>query len=257
MGLAGNAQERNRMTQHPAPPDLGPELVASLRLSKQALLALGPLGTVHQTGGGYVGDRFDLGPAATELPVPEEPRVETFMVDEAGRCTPTGTDEGLIAALQDPAERLARAIIEAMAHHGVKLADIGYLSASLTAAEQVTTTPHVDDDQFIAGDGVGMVAIAATAAGPRIATAPVTISGAHGETRPGLPLELDEATLARFDDGSWPAQQAEGSRIVVFPQFGQVHSGPPPGPTSPAEGAEPGNGARALLVYRVATIPVG
>jgi hypothetical protein len=67
-------------------------------------------------------------------------------------------------------------------------------------------------------------------------------------------LEFDDEVLAEFGRGRLSSQRAKAERIVVFPQFGQLHAGPA---IDPAEVGTDRPPFRTLLVLRARTIPGG
>jgi hypothetical protein len=117
-----------------------------------------------------------------------------------------------------------------------------YVTASATPLTEITTTAHVDDGGIEPAQAVGLVAIAASHAGPRLARGQL----ACGPIRPPAPLAIDPAAIEAFERGAGPSQSTPADRIVLFPRFGQLHAGPiltdpPPG------------GVRNLLVLRAGT----
>lgn len=229
-----------------APEDLGQDFAAYLRMSKAELLGSTTEGTIRQTGGAYLGVMEPVPAVPATLSDIAEPRIETFVVDHSGACTPTGTDEELIAHVHGPAQAIAARTLAAMADFGVELEPTGYLSASVTPSSQVATTPHFDDDQYQPDAGVSLVVIAADLCGTRVANEPI----AHLPARPNLPLEIDDSLIERFDDGLLAIHQAEADRILAFPQFGQLHAGS----AVPADLLEL-NPVRTLFVLRFGTVP--
>ncbi len=242
---------------------MGEQLARVLRGRKSDLVTTvevdgQPSNAIRQTGGAYLDGRFKLPPIDWELPG-SEPLIETFVVEPDGTCSGTGGDQRLIDAWLPSVEQLSRRVFEAMAEADVRLESPAYLTASLTSPDQVTNTPHFDDDQYGADDGVGFVAIAGSGRGPRMAIDPVRCE----PVRTGLPLAVDSAVFDGFADGRSAAQQAEPDRIVVFPQFGQLHSGPSmtgyQPETDEPETQEPETGEigslRRLLVFRAQTVP--
>ncbi len=227
------------------PPPFDSSYATHLRLSKLELFERTEANTICQTGGAYVGDPIavpDLSDRFSEL---EEPIIETFLVSEDGSCAPTGNNDQLIDSTAPLAHRMAAATLEALTGAGVRLSGPGYLTASVSPLSHVANEAHFDDDQFDPDSGVGAVAILADCNGPRIAVEPVSITPG----RPGLPLDCADATIAAFGSGSAGIQQADPHRIIVFPQFGQLHAGPTP---SSLEGQRP---VRTLLVFRMTTVP--
>ena len=234
------------MTQ-PSTPSL-PELAEVLAVDQGALLdsSAGP-GLLPQTGAVVL-------PEAFPVPVPEpddpvhpgsgSPVIETFVVEADGRCRPTGPVEAIGRWWQATAQALVDRVHAALAGHRVGLEYPAYLTASATALDEVTTTPHVDDGGIDPARGVGLVAIAASHAGPRLALGPL----AHRPVRPPAPLAIEPDAVEAFATGFGPSQSTPADRIVLFPRFGQLHAGPmlddlPPG------------GVRNLLVLRAGTRP--
>jgi len=225
------------------PAVLSSEFAQDLKLTKQQWFATSPEGQIRQSGGAYIG-------AALNVPVGDvkyisanaEAKIETFLVDSEGVCTPTGTNQTLIELFLPAATEMAGRVLTALGELGVTITSSAYLTASVTPQSTVTTTPHFDDDQYLANDGVGMVAIAASGAGPLIAAAPIPCLAPPD----GLPIALDDRAVADFVSRSLEVNQAAANRIVVFPQFGQLHSGPDPAGLS---------GPRNLLVLRAGTLP--
>lgn len=241
--------------QAAVPPLASSALVTGLKGTKRDLLTGNEAEpAVLQPGGATLDGPFPL-PPLTGGPAPmidtpiETPLIETFVV-EAGRGTGTGGDQRLIDAWLPSVEELSARVVTALGEHGVVLDGPAYVTASLTPVEQVTTTAHVDDDQYVAEEGLGVVAIVASHHGPRIATEPVAHRGRRpGPPRSGLPIELDVEAVERFGSGATPYQQAEPGRIVILARFGQLHAGPviEPSTTDPV---------RRLLVFRAGTRPV-
>lgn len=230
----------------PTPGPLTDAFARHLKMSKDELLAVTGTGsTIVQTGGAYLDPSFPVDDLPGEQETVHEPIIETFVVDPGGACSGTGADLGLIEAWLPLVEGMVGLVLAAMADHGVALDGPGYLTTSLTPVDQVTQLPHIDDDQYLDGDGVGLVAIAASHDGPRIACAPIP----HRPARSMLPLEFEDGVFERFAAGTIAKQRAAADRIVVFPQFGQLHSGPVIAPNT----VDP---IRRLLVFRVRTQPV-
>jgi hypothetical protein len=226
----------------PAP--ISSEYARFLRMSK-AQLADCSHGTdeLLQTGAAYIGEEF-LVPNIEFSDEDDAAAIETFVVDTSGKCTATGQNDRLIAVLLPTANRMARQVIASLGDHGVVLDGDLFLTGSVTAADQVSTTPHFDDELFVPGDGVGIAAIAANLEGPRIACSALRI----GPIRQSLPIGFDQQTVDDFDSGQITTQQGSANRIVVFPQFAQLHSGPT------IKDAQPGT-TRTMFVLRARTTP--
>ncbi len=228
----------------PEPPAATAHFARWFGLTKGELLAsAGQPGLVAQTGGAYLPGRFTVaGPDHDRAET--EPHIETFLVERDGTCSPTGTDRRAIEAWSPAVEAMTTTVIECMTRLGVALDEPAYLTASSSTAAAVTGTAHVDDDQYRPEDGVGFVAIVASHLGPRIAVSPI----AHRPAAASLPLQLDPDAVASFERGGLAHQQAAAERIVIFPQFGQLHAGPSPGTI-------PTGSVRTLLVLRAGTRP--
>lgn len=200
---------------------------------------------LRQTGGAYLAEAVSESALAWPTHIKaDEPLIETFVVDADGGCSGTGSDDALIEAWRPAAEQVASVIFEASAALSIPLTGSGYLTATVTPDDQVTSLAHFDDDLFAPADGAGFVAIVGTLAGPRVATAPVP----QPEPSPGAQLVLPEAEIDRFDSGALASHAGEPERIVAFPQFGQLHAGPR---ITEAHGER----MRYLLVFRAATTP--
>ncbi len=229
------------------PPLLSADFAEVLRFEKRALIDTGDGAcTVTQTGAACLADPF---PVPVPVGGPDqlcEPLIETFVIEADGSCAATGTDTELIAGWLPIVASMADRVLAIMARHRITLRWPAYLTASLLPIEQVTTTPHFDDDVYNENDGVGVVAIVASHAGPRIACEPL------GTRRlaPMLAIEPADGVVDRFAAGAMIHQQAPADRIVVFPGFGQIHAGP----VIDDQTTDP---VRRLLVFRAGTEPAG
>ncbi|MEM9655571.1 MAG: hypothetical protein AAGA65_26025 [Actinomycetota bacterium] len=217
---------------------------ASLRITKSAVLKTGPNGSSQaaQFGGGYLEGTIDLPEPPPGLA--RGPHIDMFVCGADGSCEPTGSNQDLIALWQPAVQDFAGTVYSAMAAAGVTLAPVAYVTASLTPGTDIIGDAHFDDDQYLPDAGVGLVAILGSDAGPRVATEPIAVVDA----RPGLPMAVEETAFARFAAGRLAHQQAGPGRIVVFPQFGQLHAGPALAATDPTA-------TRRLLVMRAETVP--
>lgn len=195
------------------------DFAANLRLTKAELLAAGDQGQLLQTGarslGAFIVPDFD-GPAPTEAVI------ETFVISADGSATPTGDDATRNAFWLPQAEAMSARVIVALAAVDIALASPAYLTASLTAADQVTTTPHFDDDLFDPDADVGVVAIAANLGGACVAAEPVPIASSQPSTQLALAPEVADGFTSR----TIAVDEAPANEIALFPQFGQLHSGP-------------------------------
>ncbi|NNE75271.1 MAG: hypothetical protein HKN26_16515 [Acidimicrobiales bacterium] len=220
---------------------LDADFAAHLRLTKAELLAASDPGQLLQTGACSLGA---FGVPDFGGPAPAEPVIETFVISANGTATPTGDDAELNAFWLPQAEALHQRVIEALAIVDIVLDFPAYLTASLTAADQVTTTPHFDDDLFEPGADVGMVAIAANLGGACVAAEAISIT----HPQPGTQLALASEVAEAFTSRTLAVDEAPANEIVLFPQFGQLHSGPT------LLGTDAGR-TRNLLVLRARTAP--
>ncbi|NNE96713.1 MAG: hypothetical protein HKN24_11865 [Acidimicrobiales bacterium] len=177
--------------------------------------------SVLQAGAAYVGERFEVPTTPFEI-TGGEPAIETFVVCRDQPISPTGENHELITLWQPAAQRMADIVMAACNRHGIDLVEPGYLTGSALPLDQVSHEPHFDDDHFDPADGASLVAIAATHGGTRTTTTPIEVASSP----PGTPLVLPDTVQDRFDRGEHPSVESEQGRIVIFPQFGQVHAGP-------------------------------
>jgi hypothetical protein len=220
------------------------EFARHLTLSKQQLIdATSDPGLLAQFGAAYVGGEIEL-PTLAKPPAANNAAIETFIVENDGSCTPTGSNLALIDAFTIAAEQMVRLLRGAMADLDVTLDGPSYLTASVTPAVQVVGEPHFDDEQFLADDGVGFVAVVGSIAGSRVACEPVKM----GPARNGLPLDVDPLRFDEFSSGKIAQQTTSSNRISVMPQFGQMHAGP-------ALALQGATAMRSLMVFRARTIP--
>lgn len=235
------------------PPDGLATIAGVLRGSQADLVARsGRADLLAQAGGATLPDPFPLrlpGPGDAAYPHDGEPVIETFVVDRGGALEATGPDPAIGRWWRPEVEALVARVRAAVAAVGIELVEPINVTASATPLHGVVSDPHLDDDQPRPDDGVGLVAIAATHLGPRLAVDPVPCR----PVRPPVPVELAPEAVERFGTpgrrpgGPVTLQQAPAERIVVFPRFGQLHSGP----VLPA-----GTGVRNLLVLRAGTRPI-
>lgn len=237
-------------------PELG-RLAEVLRGTKAELVGRFDGERLAQPGGMALPGPFPVPVPDADAPV--QPRgdlvLETFMVGADGVATPTGDDPAMAAWWQPQVDRLVGVVRQAADASGIELAWPAWVSASCTPLDEVIHTPHLDDDQLVPTEGVGLVAIAASHAGPRLAAEPIRCA----PPRAPAPIEVGDESL-----GSDP-QCFAADRVVVFARFGQLHSGPTPDDLAPglSDGAASGLGAgaagagplRNLLVLRVGTVP--
>lgn len=239
--------------QPTSPGEIDGQYAQLLKLSRGELITeADEPGTIPQTGGAYLPGEFPMSPLELASPITEA-IIETFVVNSDGRCTATGSDDALNAQWMPGVTAMATSVIEQLAKYQVTIEWPAYLTASLTPLDQVTHLPHFDSDQYLPEAGVDIVAIVANHDGPRMATTPI----AGNNPRPGLPIELAPAESERFQSGAMATQQAAANRIVVFPQFGQLHAGPICIPSSSGglrTDAAP-DAIRNLFVFRATSRP--
>ncbi len=231
----------------PEPAELDAEFAQHFGRTKASLIdAASDTDLAIQTGGAYLPGVVSM-PDATHMAVARETRIETFIVSADGDVSPTGSDADLIELFTPTATEVARRILASCTQNDIILEGDSYLTASVTPVSEVIGDPHFDDQQFDAADGVGLVAIVADIDGSRVATEPVIHAGAST----GLPLEVNDEVFEAFAVGDIAQQHTAANRIVVFPQFAQLHSGPPLASTTTGDN---GN-VRCMVVFRARTAP--
>ncbi len=237
-------------------------LVDALRGTKADLVARsGRPDRLTQPGGCCLAEPFPVplaDPGSPAHPRTDEAVHETFVVDwpigGPADGTPAavamGSDRALVEWWQPTVDALVERVIAEAGRWGIELDSPFYVSVSTTPLGQVIDEPHLDDDRFEPRAGVGLVAIAATHLGPRLAMGELPIS----PPTPGLPVERFDGDGGGGDDPvTW--WQAPADRVVVLARFGQLHSGPAPGDL-PAPPPDPDRiQARTLLVLRAGTVP--
>ena len=114
------------------------------------------------------------------------------------------------------------------------------MGSEMCIRDRLEGNPHLDDDQFVPGAGLGLVAINGEHIGPRVATGSLALTG---DAVPG-PLPIAEATFEDFRNTDAPA--ANRDEIAMLAPFGQMHAGP-------AAGDVQGATHRQLLVLRAGT----
>ncbi len=177
--------------------------------------------SVRQAGAAYIGGRFEV-PVTPFGLTGGEPAIETFVVHADGPIAPTGENHDLIDLWQPSAQLMADAVLAACARFGIELVEPGYLTASALPLNRVSHEPHFDDDQYTPSDGVSVVAIVANHAGTRTTDVAIEVT----DLAAGAPISLPPETQDSFDNGRHPSEESEPERIVIFPQFAQLHSGP-------------------------------
>lgn len=209
-----------------------------------------PIG-VRQTGAAILPEPFPVPVPNRRDPVAPrngEPVIETFMIDGSAAPVATGGDRTVADWWQPTVDALVDRVRAAMASAGVALTGPISITASATDLDQVVAEPHLDDDQYHPEAGVGLVAIAASHRGPRVAGGMLGCRLA----RPGAPLGLDPSSLLTWFDGDEAAeiQLTPPDRVVLFPRFGQLHAGP-----VDLEHDRSAGEIRNLLVLRADTAP--
>jgi hypothetical protein len=177
--------------------------------------------SIRQAGAAYIGGRFELPGTPFQL-TNGEPAIETFVVRSGSSIAPTGDNHDLIDLWQPSAQLMADMVVAACANFGIELVEPGYLTASAVPLDRVSHEPHFDDDQFSPSDGVSIVAIVSNYGGTRCTTVPIEVPSVP----PGAPIALPAQTQDSFYEGHHPSEESEPKRIVIFPQFAQLHSGP-------------------------------
>ncbi len=228
-------------------PELSSEFGTHLRRTRRQLLEMSAPGTILQPGGAHLPGTFPVphieqgldGRSITEA------LIETFVVSPDAELSPTGQDAELIEAWLPTAASFARSVIEATLRADVAIEGDSYLTVSLTPCDQIIGDPHFDDDIYAPDSGVGLVAIAANVGGSRVACEPIV----SNPPLPGIPLDVPDETFEAFTAGRLSLQQSAADRIVIFPQFAQLHAGPRLADAGVA-------GVRSLLVFRAATTEI-
>ncbi len=237
------------------------ESLATVLRGRQADLVR-PTGRGHdlaQVGAAVLDGAFPVpipGPADPVAPRGGEATIETFVdSQQGGRAAAMGDDRAIADWWQPTVDDLVERVLGTLGPLGVELGSPIYVTVSATPIEQVIAEPHLDDDQFQPEAGVGLVAIAASHDGPRLARGALPSQRAMA----GGPLGLDRSVLDRWfesdDEAAGPAHRVQGTgadRVVMFARFGQLHAGPALAANS-ADDA--GTGVRNLLVLRADTIP--
>jgi hypothetical protein len=177
--------------------------------------------SIHQAGAAYIGTQFDM-PVTPYRLTQGHPAIETFVVEPDAAIVPTGENTELVDLWQPAAQMMADEVLAACEQFGIELVTPGYLTASALPLDQVSHEPHFDDDLYTPADGVAIVAIVANHGGTRCTTTAIEVPTAP----PGAPISLPVELQNRFDRGDHPSVCTDPERIAIFPQFGQLHSGP-------------------------------
>ncbi|MFW2381041.1 MAG: hypothetical protein ACN4GZ_04720 [Acidimicrobiales bacterium] len=201
---------------------LDDRFAAALKECRDAYVtAVGDHLRIRQAGAAYIGEHFEVPATPFEL-TQGDPAIETFVVQAEKPIVPTGENQVLIELWQPQAQKMADLVLGACAAFGISLVEPGYLTVSALPLDQVNHEPHFDDDQYTPADGVSLVAIVGTHSGSRSTTEPILVPA----VAPGAPISLPPDVLAAFDEGNHPNVQSHPERVIVLPQFGQLHSGP-------------------------------
>lgn len=226
------------------PPIISEGFAAVFRLAKSELVVpFEDRCEITQSGGAYTDPSVEMPPWPV-LPAVDEAVIETFVADTAGGISATSNNQPFIDAWLPLVAALNRHLLSTVERYGVQLDGPAYVTASLTPAVALEGTPHVDDDQYIATEGVGLVAICGDLAGPRVACRALP----HAPLRSPTQMDFGDNVLNAFAQGDIDQQQADADRIIVFPQFGQLHAGAVVADPAPAL-------MRNLLVLRAKTLP--
>ena len=196
---------------------------------------------VLQTGGAYIGDSLSVPTTPYEL-TDGEAAIETFVCGPNQPVVATGDDDRLIELWSPFAQVVSDAVYAAAFQFDIALEGPGYLTASALPLTAVSHEPHFDDDQFTPTDGVSIVATVSTHGGTRCTTTAIDLPFSPS----GAPISVPQALQNDFDSGRHPHVEGEQGRLLVLPQFGQLHSGPN------LEDLDPGT-LRTLFVFRSRT----
>ncbi len=179
---------------------------------------------------------------AVETGLGDEAIIETFLVDAAGQIKPLG-DSPWFERWRPRAEALAESVLAACGGEAIEFNFPGYLTCSITPRGLLEANPHLDDEIFEPGRGIGLIAISAEHAGPRVADEALPLTG---PPRAGAPISASEAAIEAFRDPA-VGVQGQSDSITVFGSFGQLHAGPP-GSALPDDATH-----RQLMVLRLGT----
>lgn len=176
---------------------------------------------VTQTGGAYVGAELDVPITPYDL-TQGEPAIETFVCGPGEPVVAMGDDDQLKELWSGFAQVVADQVYEALERFGVQLEGPGYLTASALPLPSVSHDPHFDDDLFVPNDGVSIVATVSTHGGTRCTTDSIEFP----TTSPGAPITVTQDLKDRFDSGQLTWVEGAQQRLLILPQFAQLHSGP-------------------------------
>lgn len=210
---------------------LDSEFGALLRLPKSALIESDMHGSgVRQVGAAYLEHQPWQGwPVGLET---DEPVYEMFVLDETAGVTCVGFGAE-VDAWTPMVHCVADTLFSQLGAAGLSVEGTIALTGSVTPVSEVSHNPHFDDNQFGADDNVGFVVIIGSHGGPRVTTgllplttAPVApteiaVAGALGDAE-----EVDDWAPLAAATGTLGVHDCPADRMVVFPQFGQLHSGP-------------------------------
>lgn len=231
------------MTKFNYPTVISEEFSRYFSISKQELLTeSGKDGLMLQCGAAYID---------VDIPLPNFPidhsinlaMIETFQVNEDGLCQVLGSKHEWVDAFIPCAEIMAKAVITSLNSFDVEIVYPAYLTASVTQCSEIIGNAHFDDEHYNASDGVGFVAIVGDRGGSRIAREPISFTPIYDDD---VPVIFDQQGVDDFDRGELLINEAEPEKLVIFPQFGQLHAGPPLATAGIS-------GVRRLMVMRAKT----
>ena len=176
---------------------------------------------LRQAGGAYIGGELLVPPTPYEL-TGGQSAIETFVCAPGEAVIATGDDDRLVALWSGLAQVIADAVYSAALRFGIALEGSGYLTASALPLPAVSHEPHFDDDQFIPNEGVSLVATVSSHGGTRCTTEALELPS----TPAGTPIAVPQTMQDDFDSGRHPHVEGDQGRLLVLPQFGQLHSGP-------------------------------
>lgn len=225
------------------PPLISSDFCRYLSLSKQEFLSeSGQEGLMMQCGATYIDAEIPLPKISCELNL-EKPMIETFEVSDDGSCLPLGTNRELIDLFASSAEVMAKAVLKSLTSFGVEVDGNAYLTASITMCNEINGNAHFDDEHYHASDGVGFVAIIGDRGGSRVARESIPHTSIIDDD---VPVIFDQKSADDFDSGLMLIHEAEPEKLLIFPQFGQLHAGP-------ALASAGLTGVRRLMVMRAKT----
>ncbi|MEM7094837.1 MAG: hypothetical protein AAF567_17665 [Actinomycetota bacterium] len=172
---------------------------------------------------------FTDAPAWPQLDgLPDDAIIETFLVDDDGGLTAL-SESPLLDAWRPRAEAMVLRVLASCEEVGLELSPPGYLTCSITPCAMLEGNPHLDDNQFVVENGLGLVAIDGQHVAPRIADGRLAFDTRIASAPvAGGPLPFSEEGLAELgrDTPILGAVRAADDSITAFAQFGQLHAGP-------------------------------